>query len=777
MKKQDKGAAVGADKKLKLLTGRDFWTSVHAPEFGIPSVRFSDGPHGLRTQRGAADNFGLSGAQPATCFPCLAAVGCSWDKSLARALGERLGEEARFFGVNVLLGPGVNIKRNPLCGRNFEYLSEDPLLAGGLAAEYIKGVQSKGVSACVKHFACNNRELARNVCSSEVSERALREIYLPAFEAAVKEGGVSAVMTAYNKLNGTYCSENPWLISGILRGEWGFDGIVVSDWTGTSDRAAGVAAGEDIEMPSCNFTPEELEAALESGKLTEDDVYACLDRLRRFGERYAYTAEEGYDEKEHLEFARAAAAECAVLLKNEGALPLERGESVALIGDLAAKPHIQGGGSAKVTASYIDDIIGCISDKFALCGFERGYDRSGKRSKKLVSRAVALAKKAKNTVLFMGLTDREDAEGADRDSMMLPVCQLELLERLAAEGVRPIVVLCCGSAVDMAWDALCSAVLYMPLTGAGTGTAVAELLCGEKNPCGKLAETFPVRYEDVPCAKLFSSDPYICRYEEDIFVGYRWYDAAGLDVKYPFGHGLSYTKFEYSRLSATERGVAFRIKNTGTRAGAEVVQLYICPPDCGFAYPVKKLAAYEKVFLGAGEERVVFIPLNRSALRVYDQSLGAYVVYGGQYGVQAGSSSRDIRLEDVITINGEMPENVGYGAIERENIIQRVRAAESEADSSVPAVKKGRVTITMKSPLIDLKRAKGLTGRLIYKIADLYCTSKKQTALLSFRYITVRAAMQVAGFNLARAHGFVDICNGKFFRGLKKIITGREKKN
>lgn len=747
-----------------------------APELGIPSVRFSDGPHGLRTQVGAADNFGLSGAMPATCFPCLVAVGSSWDKSLARAMGERLGEEARAFGVNVLLGPGVNIKRNPLCGRNFEYLSEDAFLAGGLAAEYIKGVQSNGVSACVKHFACNNRELARNVCSSEVSERALREIYLPAFEAAVKEGGVSAVMTAYNKLNGTYCSENAWLISGILRGEWGFDGIVVSDWTGTSDRAAGVAAGQDIEMPCCNFTPEELEAALSNGKITENDVYACLDRLKRFGERYAFTEKSEYDEKEHLEFARSAAAQCAVLLKNEGVLPITKGSRVALIGDLAANPHIQGGGSAKVTPQHIDDIVGCISRKFDLSGFERGYERSGKRNEKLLKRAVKLAQSSRQTILFLGLTDREDAEGADRDSLMLPVCQLELLQRLAAAGVRPVVVLCSGSAVDMAWDALCSAVLYMPLTGAGTGTAVAELLCGDKNPCGKLAETFPVRYEDVPCAKLFASDPYICRYEEDIFVGYRWYDAAGLEVKYPFGHGLSYTTFEYSRLSATERGIAFRIKNIGACAGAEVVQVYICPPDCGFAYPVRKLAAYEKVYLEAGEERVVFIPLCRSSFSAFDANIGSFMVYSGQYGVQVGSSSRDIRLEDVITINGETPENVGFGAVERENIISGVRAAEQFASKSCEnRAKKGRVTVTMESPLIELKNAKGAIGRLIYKIADFYCTSKKQTALLSFRYITVRAAMQVAGFNLARAHGFTDICNGKFFRGLKKIITGKEK--
>ncbi len=754
------------NKKVALLTGRDFWTTQDYSDFGIPSVRFSDGPNGLRVQAGSGDNFGLENSLPATCFPCSCLTACSWDRELLFALGQRLGREAAWFKVDVLLGPGVNIKRNPLCGRNFEYFSEDPYLAGELAAQYIRGVQSVGVSCCVKHFAVNNREWARTVYDVNVSERALREIYLAPFEAAV-EGGVRAVMTSYNKLNGVYCSENEGLISGILRGEWGFDGIVISDWVGTSDRVAGVKAGEDIEMPRCRLTPEELLSAVSGGKLSEEQIDACVNRIAKFANLRGRGGEP-YDAAEHLAFARRAAAAGAVLLK-KSRLPLERGAEIAVIGALAGRPHIQGAGSARVNSSA-DDVLECLGAKFSVIGYERGYRSDGKRSKGLIRRAVRLARRAKNTVLFIGLGEQYDAEGADRENLFLPPCQTELIAALAAVGVRPVAVLCAGGVVDAAWDGCVSDLLHMHLAGAGMGGALASVLCGEEEPGGRLAESYPLRYEDVPCARSYAADPFSCEYKEDIFVGYRYYDAADIAVKYPFGFGLSYACFEYSDLRADCRGVRFTLTNTAARAGTEVAQLYLSPPDCGFAFPVKKLIGFEKVRLEAGESREIYIPMDKKCLRAYDENAGKWRIFAGQYGLHIGSSSRDIRLSAQIYAEGDAPENCGDGLKERESILRAVRE-DMPATAEGRGKKRERRVIDMHSPLIWLKDAKGAGGRLIYAIANFYCTSKKQRALLTFRYITVRSVAQYAGFNGAQAQGFIDICNGKFFRGLKRIIT------
>ena len=775
MNKND-GAAEAAEKlslqrKAQLVTGRDFWTTQDYSDIGIPPIRFSDGPHGLRVQEGAADNLGIGGSLPATCFPCACAVASSWDRQLARALGLRLGKEAAYFGVDVLLGPGVNIKRNPLCGRNFEYFSEDPYLAGEIASQYILGVQGTGTAACVKHFAANNREWARTICDSRVGERALREIYLYPFELAVKKGGVRFVMTAYNKLNGTYCSENGRLISDILRGEWGFDGVVLSDWTGTADRVAGIRAGEDLEMPRCTFTPEEVLAAIKDGRLSQSELDICAQRIVRAALR-PKAEKADYDQDEHLRFARELAENCAVLLKNDGALPLVKGERVAVIGDLARDMHIQGGGSAHVNCSHRDDFLQEFSKGAHICGFERGYRSDGKSDKKLISRAVKLAKNADKTVVFLGLSEVEDAEGGDRAHLNLPVCQINLLRCLASAGVRPVAVLCAGGAVDTSWDNMCSAVLCMHLAGEGAGYAAARLLTGKANPCGKLAESYPESYQDVPCAHGFAADPLTVEYAEDIFVGYRWYDAAGISPKYPFGHGLSYTQFCYSQFSVSLSGVRFKVKNIGCATGAEVAQLYISPPDCGFAFPQKRLAGFEKVFLQPGEEREIFVPFDGATFRAFDEKDGKWHIYAGQYGVLVGASSRDIRLEGGIFIEGESVTAAGIGAQERKKII----AAAKNYSHKPSAHEKGRVEITMYSPMQDLARAKGLAGRLIYRLANIIVRRKGQTALLTFRYVTVRGIAQYAGFNLAQALGFIDLCNGRFLRGLAAIIRKKSKK-
>lgn len=758
-------------QKARLISGKDFWCTQDYPACGIPSIRFSDGPNGLRVQEGTADNFGIGESLPATCFPCACAVASSWDRQLALALGRRLGEEAAFFGADVLLGPGVNIKRNPLCGRNFEYLSEDPYLAGELAAQYVLGVQANGTAACVKHFAANNREWARTICDSRVGERALREIYLYPFESAVKKGGARFVMTAYNKLNGTYCSENKRLISDILRGEWGFDGVVVSDWTGTDDRVAGIQAGEDLEMPRCALTQEEVLAAIEEGRLTEAELDDCVNRLI-CAARAPKAERQPYDADDHMSFARRLAENCAVLLKNDGALPIRDGERVAVIGSLAEEMHIQGGGSAHVNCTHRDDFLHEFEKWADICGFERGYRADGRADKKLAERAVTLARSARKTVLFMGLSEREDAEGGDRENLNLPANQLHLLRRLVSAGVRPIAVLCAGGAVDASWDGDCAAVLCMHLTGEGAGYAAARLLSGRANPCGKLAESYPQKYEDVPCSRGFAADPAAVEYAEDIFVGYRWYDAAGISPKYPFGHGLSYTQFCYSKLSLSPAGARFAVTNTGEVAGAEVAQLYISPPDCGFAFPVKRLAGFEKVFLRPGEGREVFIPFDAETFRAFDETDGRWHIYAGQYGVLVGSSSRDIRLEGRLSVRGEAPPAAGNGAREREEII-------SGAMNFTPApTEEGpkRVQITLHSPMMDLKRARGLAGRLIFRLANAIVARKGRTALLTFGYIKVRGVAQYAGFNLAQAHGFTDVCNGRFLRGLAAIIRKKSKK-
>lgn len=651
------------EEKASLMSGADFWHTKGVERVGIPSAMMSDGPHGLRKMTGSGADIGLGKTTPATCYPTAASLANSWDEELLYRVGEHLGTEAASEGVGMLLGPGVNIKRSPLGGRNFEYFSEDPLLAGKLAAALIRGIQSKGVYACVKHFAVNSQELRRMTVNSVVDGRTLREIYLPAFEIAVKEGGTKGLMTGYNRVNGVYASENEHLLRDILYNEWGYEGLVVSDWNANNDRVAGIKAGLTLEMPSCGgITDEHIVAAVLDGRLDEADLDEQVDRLLSF----AFSADRlrqksaSYDRMAHHAFARAAAEETAVLLKNEGGiLPITRqGTRVALIGAFADEPRCQGAGSSRVATVFED----CAANTLPLCGmnitgYAPGFEKSGRTNGALVAEAVALAEGADVALLFLGLPDINEAEGEDRADMLLPENQLELLRAVAEVNDNIIVVLSCGCAVEMQWHKYAKAVVHGYLGGQGGAMAMARLLTGRANFTGKLAETVPLSYATVPSSPYFPGQEATAEHREGIYVGYRYYETAHVAAMYPFGFGLSYTSYEYSELRIDGDRVRFKIKNTGRMAGAEVAQLYIAPHTNGMFRPAKELRAFARVPLAPGEEREVELRLNERAFAAWNTAANRWVVEPGRYEVLIGASCTDIRLSAELEKTGEALEN------------------------------------------------------------------------------------------------------------------------
>ena len=615
-------AKLTLEEKAGLTSGLDFWHTKAVKRLGIPSEMMTDGPHGLRRQESDSDALGLGRSVPATCFPTASALANTWDESLLSDVGRAIGEEAVAQGVGMVLGPGVNIKRSPLCGRNFEYFSEDPLLSGKLAAAMIRGIQSTVVSACVKHFAANSQELRRMATDSVMDERTLREIYLPAFETAVKEGGVRSLMTAYNRLNGTYCNENGHLLREILRGEWGFDGLVVSDWGGNNDRVEAVRAGSSLEMPASNGeTDRHIVEAVRNGTLDEALLDEQVDHVLDFVFSAQKTLAHGgvSDGTAHHALAAKAAAESAVLLKNEKEfLPLRRFESVAVIGDFAAVPRYQGAGSSHVNPTRLDAPLDALrAAGVNIVGYEKGFLRSGAAAPRLLRRAKELAARSEKVLLFLGLDEGSEPEGYDRGHMRLRENQLDLLREIAEINPNVGVVLQCGSPVEMTWDVFVRAVLHLYLGGQAVGTACAALLTGEANPCGKLAETMPVRLEDTPCAPWYPGREATSEYREGLFVGYRYYESAHKRVKYPFGYGLSYTEFSYAPGEFSPGGVSFTVKNTGSRAGAEIAQLYVRSKTHGMLRPALSLAGFARVELLPGEEKTVFIPLGERSFAVW----------------------------------------------------------------------------------------------------------------------------------------------------------------
>ena len=635
------------EEKASLMSGANFWNTKAVPRLGIPGMMMTDGPHGLRKQGGKADHLGLNQSIPATCYPTAAGLANTWDEELLEKMGEYLGLEAASEGVSVLLGPGVNIKRSPLCGRNFEYFSEDPYLAGKTAAALIRGVQRNGVSACVKHYAANSQELRRMTNDSVVDERTLREIYLPAFEMAVKEGGVKCLMTSYNRVNGTYAHEHPHLLREILYGEWGYEGVVVSDWGGNNDRVASVRNGGTLEMPSSHGqTDRHIVEAVRRGELDEAILDEQVDRLLDlvFSTR-PHIIGKHYDPKAHHDMAAKVAEKTAVLLKNEDDLLPLKGQRVAVIGDFARTPRYQGAGSSRINPTMLDSGLDALKAAgVAVMGFAPGFRRGGKADAMLLRQACNLAKDADVVLLWLGLDEGGEAEGVDRENMKLPKNQIDLLNALHTVNPNIAVVLSCGCAVEMGWDEQAKAVIHGYLGGQAGATAMARLLTGGANPCGKLSETVPHRYEDVSSAPYYPGMEATSEYREGIYVGYRYFDTAKREVKYPFGFGLSYTTFEYSNLRVEEDAVRFRIRNTGTVAGAEVAQLYIHAETNGMFRPEQELKGFVKVHLEPGEEQEVSIPLNDRSFAVWSVTENGWVVEPGVYELRIGASSRDIRL-------------------------------------------------------------------------------------------------------------------------------------
>jgi beta-glucosidase len=670
-------AGLSVEQKAALCLGSDTWHTAGVAEAGIEPVMLTDGPHGLRKQpRGA----GLTGSIPATCFPTASALGSSWDPDLAREVGAALGAEARAQDVAVVLGPGINIKRSPLCGRNFEYLSEDPHLAGRIGAAIVDGLQSQQVGGCVKHFAANNYETDRMRASSDVDERTLREIYLPAFEHVVRAARPWLVMCAYNKLNGTYASQHRWLLTELLRGEWGFDGLVVSDWGAVHDRVAALRAGLDLEMPpNLGVSDRAIIGAVAAGDLAEallDEAAARVVRLVRQARRREPAAG---DDAAHHALARRAAAQSMVLLKNNGVLPLADAEglTVAVIGEFARTPRFQGAGSSQVNAVRADVALDELAAALprATLRFAAGFGLGDPSADEdLAAEAVRAAAGADVILAFLGLPAADESEGYDRDHIELPAAQTALLARLAdAVPNAPIVaVLFNGGVVRTStWDHSASAVIECWLAGQATGSALADVLTGAVNPSGKLAETIPLRLADCPSYLNFPGEQGHVRYGEGVFVGYRGYDAADRPVAYPFGHGLSYTTFSYRDLRVAPAGtadagdltltVSCMIANTGGRAGREVVQVYVGDPAAAVARPPRELKAFAKIGLEPGAERAVSFALTARDLSYWSVAHGRWVLEPGEFLIAVGASSRDIRLAQAIVVEGSPPPQVLSG--------------------------------------------------------------------------------------------------------------------
>lgn len=674
LKHKDLISQMTLKEKASLCSGKDFWHLKSIERLGLPEIMVCDGPHGLRKQNAENKKIGIGNSYPATCFPTAVTTACSWDRDLIYNMGQALAEECLQHGVSVLLGPGVNMKRSPLCGRNFEYFSEDPELAGEMGAAFIAGVQSKGIGTSLKHFAGNSQEMKRMTSNSIIDERALREIYLRAFEKAVKKSQPWTVMNAYNLLNGTYCSENDWLQNKVLRDEWGFKGAVVSDWGAVNDRVAGLNAGNDLEMPSSGGVNDaKIVEAVKCGVIDETTLDERVDKLIDIILKGAANKKPGYkfDVKAHNLLSRQIAEQSMVLLKNDGnILPLKRveGEYVAVIGAFADNPRYQGAGSSIINPTMIDSGRRAFNNSPISVKFADGYDRSGKRKDEdaYITEACNLAKNASKAVVFIGLTDDYESEGFDRSTMKLPDGHNRLVEAVSRVNDNVIVVLEGGSPVEMPWADDVKAILNAYLGGQSVAPAIVDVLTGKANPCGKLAETYPVCLKDTPTSFRYPDSKEDVQYRESIFIGYRYYDKVERNVRFPFGFGLSYTSFEYSDIKLKKKNltkgegakVTFTIKNTGDVAGSEIAQVYVAKPESKIFRAPKELKGFVKIHLEPGEEKKVSVELDDRAFAFWNTATEDWCVESGEYKILVGASSRDIRLEAAAKMKSEDDETI-----------------------------------------------------------------------------------------------------------------------
>ena len=773
------------EEKCALLSGAETFKTRGMPEHGIPQIWLSDGPHGLRKQAGESDHLGLNPSVPATCFPTASAVANSWDAALGEEIGAALGEEAAAQEVSVVLGPGLNMKRNPLCGRSFEYFSEDPYLAGKLAAGYIRGIQSKGVAACPKHFAVNSQETRRMASDSIVDERTLREIYLTGFEIAVKEGHPRSIMSSYNLVNGTYANENKHLLMEILRGEWGFDGAVITDWGGSNDHALGVKNGSTLEMPAPGGdSVRELLAAVESGKISESDIDARLSELLPlvFDTKAALdAAPREFDAAAHHALARRAAEESLVLLKNEGSLlPLAAGSKVAVIGDFAKNPRYQGAGSSMVNSTQVDVLLdNLIDSELNVIGYQQGFDRHGKPDAALQKSACELATQADTVILCMGLDEIAESEGLDRSNLRLAQNQVDLLQAVAAVNPKIVVVLYSGSVVETPWLDNCQALLYAALGGQAGAGAVADALTGKVNPCGKLAETWPLAYADIPSAADFATRRKTVEYREGLYIGYRYFTTAEKAVRFPFGYGMSYTTFAYSDMAADEQGVSLTVTNTGSVAGTEIVQLYVAKKNSELFRPAKELKGFARVTLAPGEKQRITIMLDDKAFRFWNVKANRWEIEGGEYELLVGASVEDIRLCEKISVHGTATvhpyEDVDLDCYYKGDVLS-VSDTDFEKLLGHP-IPNGKTKIDRNLTLGELNHARSPLGWLVWLVLTIlldvsYKRGKPDLNIL-FQYnmpLRALAKMTNGAISMGMVDGIVMELQGFWILGLVRVI-------
>ena len=803
LKHADLIAKLTLEEKCSLLSGMDFWQTQDIPSINLPNAFLSDGPSGLRKQAEQADHLGLNPSIPAVCMPSAATIANTWNPDLAYLAGKTIGEEALQADVSMLLGPGVNIKRNPCCGRNFEYYSEDPYLAGKMASGFIRGVQDNGVSACIKHFAGNNQEIRRMTSDSIIDERALREIYLTAFEIAVKEAKPRAFMTSYNKLNGVYANEHHHLLRDILRGEWGFDGVVVSDWGGDNDRVDALRESSDLEMPGTKGeTNIDVLEAVQEGRLEESYVDEAVDRLIEFilTSRKAIDAKgEKFDPKKHHEIAREVAQETILLLKNRNRiLPLQEGTRVAVVGDFAQNCRYQGAGSSIVNPFFVDQPLDLIKEyNLDVIGYAQGFKRYGKKSQKLSDKAVELSAKADVILLFCGLDEVSEAEGVDRKHIRLPDNQRALISALYHTGKPIVLILQCGAAIEMPFSDRVQAIVHCYLGGEAGTRALLDTLVGKNNPSAKLAESLPYGYSDCPSADHFGKNDRTIEYRESIFVGYRYYGGTGMAARFPFGFGLSYSTFVYRDLRIEKDGVRFFLKNTSGIAGKEVAQLYVGKKNSFIPRPHHELKGFVKVLLQPGEEKEIFIPFDEYTFRYFNVKTNKFEIEPGEYRIYVGSSSEDRVLKGSISLEGTeapAPYDLSKIPLMMKGKVRQVPDEEFTEilgheipDKGFVFIKKKRIVIDMNTSICDLRYSRGWLGRFFawaigFGIKFFWKIGKRSLSLtltMGVYYVPVRALSRMSGgmMSMKQVEGLLTAFNGHFFKGIHRFLhPGKKKK-
>ena len=784
------------EEKARMMSGKNTWETVDFPQYGIPSMCLSDGPHGLRRQAGAGDHLGLNASLPATCFPTAASVANSWDEQLGEEIGTALAEEAVTMGVNVILGPGLNIKRSPLCGRNFEYFSEDPYHAGKMAAAYIRGIQSQGIAACPKHFAANSQELRRMANDSVVDERTFRELYTTGFEIAVKEGKAKSIMSSYNEVNGIYANENSHMLQEILVDEWEFDGFVVSDWGGSNDHALGVKNGSHLEMPGTgNSGVHDIVKAIKNGDLSEEVLDQRLDELLCviFDTHQATEEKKGtsFDIEAHHELARKAAQESIVLLKNEdNILPLQPGTKVAVIGDFAQTPRYQGAGSSLVNpAKQPESILSEIGNSgLEMIAFEQGYRRNKKSDAKLIERAKEAAKKAEVVLIFAGLDEISESEGLDRTHMNMPQAQNMLIDEISTVNPNVIVVLSAGSAVEMPWYSYVRGIVHGYLGGQAGASAMLNVLTGKVCPSGKLNETYPIHCEDNPVLHYYPSKERSSEYRESLYVGYRYYTTVDKKVRFPFGFGLSYTTFKYSDLTVDDNGVTFQIRNTGKTAGTEIAQLYVGRKSDTVFRPVRELKGFARVTLEPGESKTVHIKFDDKTFRFYDTRTNTWEIETGDYEIMIGSDAQTMLLEDRLYVAGTVSE----GGYEKEKMPEYFNGKIRAVDNDTFRLLYGREIpdgswsgeIRMNDAVCQLYYGKGILGKIFYGVLRMLLKISewqgKPNLNVLFNYnMPIRGyAKMTGGFvTMDMARALTEMANGHRIKGTAHLIKAAVKKD